>query len=103
MTEITPTYYAANVEGREYTLRGFGFSSIPADAVGIIAYDNDQRFSFRNTTDPRLLFDITEVNEFDIVLQQRQEGAHSTDTYLGAILSADRSIVYWENTTRPLP
>lgn len=103
MTEITPTYYAANVDGRNYTLRGFGFGSIPADAVGIIAYDNNQRFSFRNTTDPRLLFDIVEVNEHQIVLEQQQAGSHSTNTYLGAILSADRSEVYWENTTRPLP
>jgi hypothetical protein len=31
------------------------------------------------------------------------EAAEHVPLYLGAILSADRSTVYWVNNTRPLP
>lgn len=101
--EISPSYYAENIGDVTYTLRGSGFEQIPSDAVGILAMSNGNPLELIDTTREDWLFDISEKTSSVLVMPQRQMRAHGAPTYLGAIVSADRRIVYWRNDTRPLP
>lgn len=76
---------------------------IPSDAVGILAWSNSDPLEYLNTTVESRLYEIVEKSETWMRVSQKQESTHSGTSYLGAIVSADRSIVYWVNETRPLP
>lgn len=104
MNEITPTYYATNILVNEtYTLVGEHFLMIPLDAVGILASNNTNPLQNRNTQQIGALLHVVSRESDVLVLEQEGEHIHNSPTYLGAILSADRSIVYWVNDTKPIP
>lgn len=86
-----------------YELHGSGFDSIPANAVGIVALNNDEPLEYINTTNEGGLVRIGEKTQNRITLTQQQQYYHSIATYLGAIVSADRQTIYWMNSTKPLP
>lgn len=101
--DIRPTYYAAGRYRADITLNGFNFGLIPSDAIGILSDDNDRPLMHRNTQRPSEMVDISQIGAYRMTLTQAEEHTHANRMYLGAILSADRQTVYWENTTRPLP
>ena len=65
--------------------------------------DNNEPLEFRNATDTPSIMQITEKTANRIVLQADVESQHYSDLSIGALLSEDRQIVYWVNTTNPLP
>lgn len=103
MTEIAPTYYARNVELGDVSLKGLNFDIIPRNALGVYAVDNDNPLQYRYTNQDYVLFDIDTQSETEMLLTPRVRTAHSTATYLGCIVSADRQTLYWVNETRPIP
>ena len=86
-----------------FELRGSGFLSIPADALGIWSSMNDDPLHNRYNETPYNRSVI--VNQTDNLLTIQYPESHNATVarYLGAIVSADRETVYWVNETRPLP
>lgn len=86
----------------EYVLEGTGFDLIPNDAVGTAASSNDYPTQGSGNQNPVNIYDIVEKGRTFMRLVQRDPAAHGGYTYLGCIVSADRSHFYWINETRPL-
>lgn len=86
-----------------FVVSGSGFDVIPQNAVGIVAYTNGDPLRFRYDFDPVHTFSIVDKSDDEITLVHDGVSAPSNGSYLGAILSADRSVVYWINNSRPLP
>ncbi len=86
-----------------YMLEGVAFELIPNDAVGIIGSSNGATREWLNTESPRQIYDITSRTKNSIIMTQRETSTHGTNSYLALIVSPDRSKIYWENETRPLP
>lgn len=103
VTEISPDYYARQETPSEYRLSGSGFPLIPDDAVGIVAENNETPLMYRSTSAEYLLYDIQSKTGTDIVLRHRTDDVFHQNTYLGAIVSADRDTVFWVNESKPLP
>lgn len=103
VNEITPTYYAANVETKNFEMHGAGFSAIPDDAVAVWAIDNNNPLAYRNTTENVQTFHIEVIDDNTLVCIPDAQYTHSVAVYIGAILTADRSEVLWVNNTQPLP
>lgn len=83
---------------------GENFDVIPDDALGIIAYRNDIPLQLLNTQSPSQLFRIISKEDGLMVLRQSYDsGPHERNSYIGGIVSEDRSKVYWVNNTNPLP
>lgn len=83
---------------------GLGFDNIPDDALGILATDNNNPLERLNTDVRDYLFNITSKNNELLSLHQSYDTApHTVNSYLGAIVSNDRSEIYWVNRTNPLP
>ena len=85
-----------------YTLTGFRFDLIPEDALGILARSNDDPLEFRYLNNSSDLYSITSKSSTEMILVQQNTAQHSVDTYLGAIVSNDRNVVYWVNNSKPL-
>lgn len=72
------------------------------DAVGIYSDANDDPLKYRYQTLDLRTGTIKEKT--DTTLKISSNEIHGIiQIYLGAIVSADRSEVYWVNDTRPLP
>lgn len=84
-------------------MTGGGFKYIPADAVGLIAYTNNNPMEYLTDTDPIHLYDIEVLNSNEIRATHRVPNKPGRRSFLGAIVSADREVVYWVNDTNPLP
>lgn len=100
---ISPNYYAANVPSNVYNLYGSGFSVIPAGAVGILANSNSSPLAYRYNQEGSVLFDIEVIDDNHLIATSRNPTTHISDNYLGAIVSSNRQVVIWTNTTSPLP
>lgn len=83
-------------------LTGSGFGRIPSDALGLLAYDNDNPLRFINDSEGVHLYGIESQTETEISLRMVTQTALSLDNYLGAIVSADRQTIYWVNESEPL-
>lgn len=101
--EISPAYYAeVTADYAPFEIFGAGFDELPADAVGLLSVDNDKPLMYREISGSRYLQTIIEKSDTRMLMQGFV--AHTfSNIYLGAILSADKSVVYWVNTSRPLP
>lgn len=76
---------------------------LPRNAVGIMASENDNPKRLRYTQLGQLILDITEQSSTQVRLVPRVITTHDFGMYLGMIVSADRSVIYWVNNTKPLP
>lgn len=76
---------------------------MPADVVGILSFDNAYPLQNIETDIDYRLYDINIVDDEHATAVVRRLIPHTSPNYLGGIVSADRSFIYWENTTRPLP
>ena len=86
-----------------FDVAGDRFGILPDDAVGILAIDNANPLQFIDNMSRNLTFDIVSKDDVSMRLVQQQTAAHSVPSYLGAIVSSDRTKVYWTNTSAPLP
>lgn len=102
MTEITPTYYADGNHRLEFTLKGEGFNSLPNDAVATPMISNDSPLEFRDDQQGYNVMSMTRISDTEVQFIAASAVNHSAKS-IGAILSADRSMVYWVNETNPLP
>ena len=84
-------------------MTGANFHLIPNNAVGILAWSNSDPLTYLNSNDGKYLFDIVEKSETRMRVSQRVESTHGSKNFLGAIVSADRNVIYWVNNTEPLP
>lgn len=100
---MSPVYYASGEIVREFVLEGMYFDYLPDSAVGVLAYDNDNPLEMRDTQLASQLFDIVEKTDTQVRFVARTLTNHPRSSYFGGIVSADRSVVYWENNTKPLP
>jgi hypothetical protein len=103
VNSVSPTYYAPGIPFGDIVLRGLNFDLIPDTAVGVMSNKNEDPLYLRDTTDVSYLYNISQRSENEITMTTRAPYAHQLPFYLGAILSADRSTVYWMNESRPLP
>lgn len=101
--EISPSYYAAGEQVGNFVLKGSNFDKLPADAVGVIANDNDRPLYFVGTATDTQTFEIVSKTATTLEVAQVTTSSHSLPIYLGAIVSADRETIYWVNNTKPLP
>lgn len=103
MTRVDPAYYAGAVLTDECDVYGSGFDEIPADSLGILAANNDDPLHYRNTSASSYLFSIVQKNNTHMRLKLQEAHTFPAPRFLGGIVSADRSEVYWVNDTNPLP
>lgn len=103
VAEINPNYYAGGVLNTGFNLMGSDFDVIPSDAVGLYARYNDNPLEFRYSLSPSLLYSITEKTNEAMSLESNNSETTHGKNYLGAIVSNDRSTIYWVNNTKPLP
>lgn len=75
---------------------------IPEDAIGLRSSENDNPLMHRYDEAATQIYDL-ELNENSIVATLRGSTQIGVTVYFSAIVSADRSTVYWVNNTRPLP
>lgn len=77
-------------------------AQIPNDALALLSDNNGSPLRYRYSEDPALHAPVVERGDgfirFDNNITVDQSAC-----YLGAIVSANRSIIYWENDTEPLP
>lgn len=85
------------------TLRGENFDLLPEGCIAMTSYLNSNPLVNRYETGARHRLAVNVVNKNEIQLTQSNEYYHSIQTYVGAIMSADRETVYWVNETAPLP
>lgn len=100
---ITPSYYAPGIPVGEFVIQGSDFSIIPDDAVFVVASNNNAQLYRRYTTNEFYYGVIGPHSDTEIRSAPAGYSSHNFPSYVGAILSADRSIVYWVNYSRPLP
>lgn len=87
----------------EPVITGKWFDTIPNDAIGIAATNNNNPLLYLGSMNATFLMRISEKNDNLIKMTQDEAHSHGGSVYLGAIVSADRQTIYWVNTTQPLP
>ena len=102
---VTPPYYA--VQGAPslypFSVLGSGFDVIPSDAVAIIAIRNENPLEYLHTLDHWASMAIEAKEDDSISFRFSEAFSFANPLYIGAIVSADRSQIYWVNNTEPLP
>lgn len=73
------------------------------DAVGLYSNRNQDPLMSKGRQDAPLLYDIVEKTSTTMRLVSKEAQSGHPANYLGGIASADGSVVYWTNETRPLP
>ncbi len=99
----SPNYYAAGVMNTGFELTGQFFELIPNDAIGVFAKNNSNPLQYINSTYAPMIYDIVSRGTGRMTLLCREANTGHEANFLGAIISADRQTVYWENSTNPLP
>lgn len=102
---VTPPYYAGQVNPILYStsVYGSGFDIIPSDAVAIIANDNDAPLRFRYSKEVWASLGLVSKDDSNMSFEFAEPHVFSAQVYIGAIVSADRTQLYWLNNTKPLP
>ena len=100
---VSPTYYAANVSALGFDLFGRYFNVLPNDAVGVIATNNDNPIEHIESSVDIFFFKIEKISDLRLRLYQDNVHSFTNAVYVGAIVSADRQTIYWQNDTKPLP
>lgn len=102
VSEVLPAYYAAGEYTYEFEILGRGFDSLPNDIVGVPMVSNDNPLQFRNATSGVSMMTIAERSNNRLVMRAATPYNHEAAS-IGALLSNDRTIVYWVNDTNPIP
>ena len=100
---ISPSYYASAQSVREAHLYGQKMFNLPSDAVGIRSNSNDDPLVQLYMTGERYTYELQVVNDNEIVAALAVDASSSQPTYFSAIVSRDRTRVYWQNETKPIP
>lgn len=88
---------------RNFTVRGEYLDSIPNDAIGVLSSDNDNPLQNRDSASDVIVIPLVNQTKWSLEFEQETEHTSTQPSYLGAILSRDRQVVYWVNESRPLP
>ena len=104
VSEISPTYYAAGFLSPHFDIKGLYFDLLPADSLGTLSYSNNNPEDYRYDTAASRIFTIDVIDSNHAVLTVSNGGpnGYTGNFYLGCIVSADRSQLFWVNDTRPL-
>lgn len=103
MTSISPNYYAGGSYKRDFILEGVNFSMVPSNAIGLIATDNNNPLELIEATSPAVILSVGQNTDTAMSLLNDSSHTLNEPSYLGAIVSNDRQVVYWVNQSRPLP
>jgi hypothetical protein len=68
-----------------------------------MSHDNSNPLEFISNPEPHRKYYIVSKNDRELTLEDHGPFDLQANTYLGCLVSADATTVYWENTTRPLP
>lgn len=103
MNEISPTYYAAGRFQLDFMIYGENLELIPDDALACGSYQNNR--PLEHIHDNIHSYDVMSIVERGdgFIRFTGDESVTRSPEYLGVIRSADESLIYWINTTRPLP
>lgn len=82
---------------------GHRFDLIPSDAVGVLSGLNRAPEAQRYSTSTSWTASVLVQDGSHLMVTQDAAHPHTTPVYLGAIVSNDRSVVYWVNNSQPLP
>lgn len=86
-----------------FNLNGENFDEIPNDAVAVVATNNEEPLQFRYSTSAGNVMHVAQKTNTAMLIQYDELQTTGNAVYLGAILSRDRSTIYWVNKTKPLP
>lgn len=100
MESISPTYYAGGIDPLTFVLTG-RFGSLPERVVGIRSSHNATPLEQLDKTDDAHTYDIA-ISGNSLVATLRGTAHTNVPCYFSAIVSPDRSVIYWVNETRPL-
>lgn len=103
MRSVSPNYYAAGVLNTEFELVGQNFHLIPQDAVGLYSSSNTIPLMYKDSTAEGAMYRINVIDDSHLTATAVSPQTSHGNNYLGGIVSADRSTVYWVNDTQPLP
>lgn len=87
----------------QYEVVGKNFNLLDDTVIGLYASENDNPLGYLNATREDLIFRVDEKSNNRMILKSRSPLSHRVASYLGCIVSADRSQIIWENNTQPLP
>lgn len=103
---IVPSYYAFSRydEELEFDLIGHNFDEIPYNAVGVLSTDNENPLMHQKDATNYATIVQMSGRKLSMMTEPITSGSVANKPiYLGAIVSADRNIVYWVNNTSPIP
>lgn len=83
-------------------MTGSDFELLPDDVVGILSNHNEDPLEGRYWMNDNAYCSVVSKSENEIKLAAERSSSHE-ELYLGAIVSKDRTIVYWQNDSAPLP
>lgn len=88
---------------RDFVVAGYNLDQIPLDAIGILAISNSAPLQFLDTMVSAYIIPIADLQQNSLSLRQAEVHNVGAPSYLGCIVSPDRSVVYWVNNNGPLP
>ena len=86
-----------------FVLHGSGFSYLPSNIVGVRSNDNNDPLVQRYSTADTQVYHVESKTDNELVLALSVVSMPQAPAYFGALLSNDRSTIYWLNETQPLP
>ena len=84
-------------------VEGYGFPLIPENAWVILSDDNDNPLKYANVSANDYRMIIHDKTATSMRMEQFFGTLNLGPSYLGAILTPDRTEVIWVNDTKPLP
>lgn len=100
---ISPTYYASGIYKLEFEVIGSGFDNLPVGIMATPSRENDNPLMYLKTTSPGAFMDLTERSDTRLVFSAPESYNHTVELYLGCICSAGRDVIYFVNSSNPLP
>lgn len=100
---IDPDYYASGSFAARFEVEASGVEYLPVGAIGVMSNNNDNPEMYAGTAHASQDCEILSIQGSRVVFGQDSSHNHSTKSYLGCIVSADRSQILWTNNSKPLP
>lgn len=86
----------------EFAIEGRNLDLLPNDIIGVVSNHNDNPLEGRYSVDDNFYCQVVSITTNTLVLSARSAVPHGA-LYLGGIVSNDRTVVYWQNDSAPLP